>query len=57
MPAVAARRRASTRLFVGLLVDEVESDSPLDSPSEVVSEMMVGGLAQAIRRGSTATSR
>ena len=49
VPAVAARRRASTRLFVGLLMDEARDDTPLDPPpSEVVSVMMVGGLAHAI---------
>jgi AcrR family transcriptional regulator len=49
MPAVAARRRASTRLFVGLLMDEARDDTtPVPPPSEVVSVMMVGGLAQAI---------
>jgi AcrR family transcriptional regulator len=49
VPAVAARRRDSTRLFVGLLVDEANPDSPLDGPSDVISEMLVGGLAQAIK--------
>jgi AcrR family transcriptional regulator len=49
VPAVVARRRASTRLFAGLLMDEARDDTPLDPPpSEVVSVMMVGGLAQAI---------
>jgi len=49
VPAVAARRRASTRLFVGLLMDEARDDTPLDPPpSEAVSVMMVGGLAHAI---------
>jgi AcrR family transcriptional regulator len=49
VPAVAARRRESTRLFVGLLVDEANSTTSLNPPSEVVSEMLVGGLAQAIQ--------
>lgn len=49
VPAIAARRRASTRLFVGLLVDEANPSSPPDGPSDVVSEMLVGGLAQAIQ--------
>jgi AcrR family transcriptional regulator len=47
-PAIAARRRESTRLFVGLLVDQANPDAPPGGPSDVVSEILVGGLAQAI---------
>jgi AcrR family transcriptional regulator len=47
--AVDARRRDSTRLFVGLLVDESNPATKLHSPTDVLSEMLVGGLAQAIK--------
>jgi hypothetical protein len=35
-------------LFVGLLTDESNPGTPLNEPSEVVAEILVGGLAQAI---------
>lgn len=49
VPGVAARRRDSTRLFVGLLIDEANAESGPGAPSDAISEMLVGGLAQAIR--------
>jgi len=50
LPAIAARRSASTRLFVGLLGAEAQARTPIEGgPSfDVASEMLVGGLAQAI---------
>lgn len=50
LPAIAERRKASTRLFVGLLTDEARSRTPLeDGPAAaVLAEILVGGLAQAI---------
>ena len=50
LPAIAERRDASTRLFVGLLRDEVRSRTPVASGSsfDVAAEMVIGGIGQAI---------
>jgi AcrR family transcriptional regulator len=50
LPAIAERRSASTRLFVGLLGAEAQARTPVEGgPSfDVATEVLVGGLAQAI---------
>ncbi len=50
LPAIAERRDASTRLFVGLLRDEVRSRTPVAAGSsfDVAAEMVIGGIGQAI---------
>lgn len=48
IPEIASRRRDSTRLFVELLADEKNPGTPSDEPSDVVAEILVGGVAQAI---------
>ena len=50
LPAIAERRDASTRLFVGLFRDELQSRVPTATGSvfDVAAEMMIGGLGQVI---------
>lgn len=50
LPAIAERRDASTRLFVGFCWDEVQKRVPTAiGPSfDVAAEVLVGGLGQAI---------
>ncbi len=50
LPAIAERRHASTRLFVGLFRDELRSRVPAaDRLSlEVAAETMIGGLGQSV---------
>jgi hypothetical protein len=54
LPVIAERRDASTRLFVGLLGAQAQARSPMAGPEvgdpafDVATEMLVGGLAQAV---------
>jgi AcrR family transcriptional regulator len=50
LPVIAERRSSSTRLFVGLLGDQALGRRHVgtDSAPDVATEMLVGGLAQAV---------